>query len=88
MDAVVKLRDYMAEDAVVIPSILIKEDFKGKYTFIAAKKGNELTAQKVYVKTGVTDNNMTEVTEGLTEGMKIISEGFGQVVDGTPIKAN
>jgi membrane fusion protein (multidrug efflux system) len=88
MDAVVKLRDYMAEDAVVIPSILIKEDFKGKYTFIAAKKGNELTAQKVYVKTGVTDNNMTEVTEGLTEGMKVISEGFGQVVDGTPIKAN
>ena len=88
MDAVVKLRDYVAEDAVVIPSILIKEDFKGKYTFIAAKKGNELTAQKVYVKTGVTDNNMTEVTEGLTEGMKVISEGFGQVVDGTPIKAN
>ncbi|HKJ43443.1 MAG TPA: efflux RND transporter periplasmic adaptor subunit [Sunxiuqinia sp.] len=88
MDALVKLRDYVAKDAVVVPSILIKEDFKGKYTFIGAKKGDGLMARKVYVTTGVTDNNMTEVTSGLTADMNVISEGFGQVVDGTPIQAN
>ena len=40
----------------------------------------------MYVTTGVTDNNMTEVTEGLSAGMKIISEGFNQIVDGTTIQ--
>lgn len=88
MDAVVKLRDYVAENAIVIPSLLIKEDFKGKYTYIAAQKGDTLTAKKLYITTGVSDNNMTEVTSGLTPDMKVITEGFAQVVDGTPIHAN
>jgi RND family efflux transporter MFP subunit len=89
MDAVVKLRDYAAEDALVIPSLLVKEDFKGQYTFIAeSSDSGTLTAKKVYIKTGVSDNNMTEVQEGLTPGMKIISSGFSQVVDGSAIKAN
>ena len=89
LDAVVKIRDYAADDAVVVPSLLIKEDFKGKYTFIAQSSDNDrLIAKKVYVKTGVSDNNMTEVREGLAPGMKIISSGFSQVVDGSPIRAN
>ena len=88
LDAVVKIRDYVADSAVVIPSILIKEDFKGKYTFVAESNSNKLTAKKVYLKTGVSENNMTEIREGLLPGMQIISEGFSQVIDGSSIKAN
>jgi RND family efflux transporter MFP subunit len=88
LDAVVRIRDYVAEDAVVIPSLLIKEDFKGHYTFIAESNSDNLTAKKVYVETGVSDNNMTEVREGLAPGMRIISTGFSQVIDGSPIRAN
>jgi RND family efflux transporter MFP subunit len=88
LDAVVKIRDYVAEDAIVVPSLLIKEDFKGKYTFIAESNSDNLTAKKVYVKTGVSDNNMTEVKEGLAPGMRVISSGFSQVIDGSPIRAN
>ncbi|MGQ8338915.1 efflux RND transporter periplasmic adaptor subunit [Sunxiuqinia sp. A32] len=88
LEAVVKIRDYVAENAIVIPSLLIKEDFKGKYTFIAEKKSNLLTAKKIYINPGVSNNNMTEVKDGLATGVQIISEGFSQVVDSSPIKAN
>tara|TARA_R110002050_G_scaffold100230_4_gene207499 strand:+ start:610 stop:1713 length:1104 start_codon:yes stop_codon:yes gene_type:complete len=88
LDAVVKLRDYMAEEAIVIPSLLIKEDFKGKYTYVVEANNGSQVARKVYVKTGVSDNNMTEVKEGLEAGMKVVSEGFSQVIDGTVVHVN
>lgn len=88
MDAVVTLRDYVADEAIVIPSLLIKEDFKGTYTFVAEADGGKLRARKVYVETGVTDNNMTEVRSGLKAGEQVIAEGFSQVVDGSLLQAN
>lgn len=84
--AIVKMRDYVAEDAVIVPNLLVKEDFKGMYTFVVNSANNETRAQKIYVKTGVSQNNMTEVTEGLAAGTKIITEGYTQVVDGTLIR--
>ncbi len=88
MDAVVTLRDYVADEAIVIPSLLIKEDFKGTYTFVAEADSGKLRARKVYVETGVTDNNMTEVRSGLKAGEQVIAEGFSQVVDGSLLQAN
>ncbi|NQU88260.1 MAG: efflux RND transporter periplasmic adaptor subunit [Mariniphaga sp.] len=84
--AIVKMRDYVAEDAVIVPNLLVKEDFKGMYTFIVNSSNNETRAQKVYVQTGISQNNLTEVTEGLDAGTKIITEGYTQVVDGTLIR--
>jgi hypothetical protein len=34
----------------------------------------------------MTHNNRTEVTEGLYDGMKIISAGYNQVSDGTLVQ--
>ncbi len=82
---VIQIRDYLSEDAIVIPSLFIKEDFRGDYTFVVDETGDSLKAKKVYVETGMTNNNMTEIVNGLTAGMKVISEGYSQVVDGTPV---
>lgn len=84
--SIVKIRDYKAEDAIVVPSLYVKEDFNGDYTFVVKEKDGKTVAEKVYVTTGVTDNNMTEITEGLQAGDKVISEGFSQVADGTVIQ--
>lgn len=84
--AVVRIRDYKADDAIVVPSLLIKQDFKGDYTFIAENEGGKNVAKRVYVTPGISNNNMTEVISGLNEGMKIISEGFNQVANGTIIR--
>ncbi|PTN10578.1 efflux RND transporter periplasmic adaptor subunit [Mangrovibacterium marinum] len=88
MEAIVKIRDYEVDSAIVIPSLLIKEDFKGHYTYIAEGSGESMIAKKVYVTPGISDNNMTEVTAGLTAGTQVISEGFSLVFDGSPIRQN
>ena len=84
--ATIRIRDYVADDAIVVPSLYIKEDFNGNYTYVAKDVDNQKEAKKVYVKTGVSDNNMTEIVDGLSAGMQIISEGHSQVADGTVIQ--
>ena len=86
MVAVLKIRDYVVDSAFVIPTLLVKNDFKGQYTYIVNDSDSIPRAKKIYVKTGVSDNNLTEITNGLGPGMKIISEGFDQVVDGSALK--
>ena len=85
MIAVLKIRDYAADSAIVLPSLLLKHDFKGEYTFIVDNSQEVKKAKKIYIKTGVSNNNMTEVTEGIHAGMQVISEGFDQVIDETPV---
>jgi membrane fusion protein, multidrug efflux system len=82
----IRVRDYSAKDAIVVPNILIKEDFRGNYTYIAEIVEGKSVARKIYVKPGVNNNNRTEVLEGLNSGMKIITEGYVQVADGTPLR--
>lgn len=82
----IRVRDYSVQDAIVVPNILIKEDFRGNYTYIAEMVDGKSVARKVYVKPGVNNNNRTEVLEGLSSGMKIITEGYVQVADGTPLR--
>ncbi|WP_163715951.1 efflux RND transporter periplasmic adaptor subunit [Mangrovibacterium lignilyticum] len=86
MISILKIRDYVADSAIVMPSLLVKHDFKGEYTFVVDDSQDVKKAKKVYIKTGVSNNNMTEITEGIAAGMLVISEGFDQVIDGTPVK--
>ena len=86
MVAILELRDYVSDSAIVVPSLVIKQDFRGNYTYIVNGSDSIQRAEKIYVKTGVSNNNMDEVTEGLKPGMRVISEGFDQVVDGSAVK--
>ena len=84
--SIVKLRDYVNESAIVVPTLFVKEDFSGNYTYIIDKEKGKTVARKTYVTQGVSNNNLTEITDGLTEGMQIISEGYNQVANGTHVK--
>lgn len=86
--AILKLRDYVNENAIVVPTLFIKEDFTGHYTYIVENKDGNKVAKKVYVTPGVTNNNLTEVVEGLSAGMQVISEGYNQVSNGTVVELN
>ncbi len=86
MVAVLEMRDYVSDSAIVVPTLIIKQDFKGSYTYIVNGTDSIKRAEKIYVQTGVVNNNMTEITGGLIPGMKVISEGFDQVVDGSAVK--
>ncbi|HPF51496.1 MAG TPA: efflux RND transporter periplasmic adaptor subunit [Draconibacterium sp.] len=86
--SVLRLRDYVNENAIVVPALYIKEDFSGHYTYIVEKNGSDVVAKKIYVTPGVSDNNLTEVTKGMQEGMLIVSEGYNQIADGTLVQLN
>ncbi|MFN3998641.1 efflux RND transporter periplasmic adaptor subunit [Algoriphagus sp.] len=77
MIAVLKIRDYQNPNSVLVPAHLILADNKGDYVFIVENQ----TAQKKYVKRGLTANNETEILEGLTGSEIIVDKGFREVGD-------
>lgn len=85
MLAVLKLRTFAAENAIIVPSILVKKDFSGEFVFVAEEVDGKMQAKKRYIETGIKDNNNTLVTKGIESGDKIITKGYAQVVDGSAI---
>lgn len=86
--SILTLRDYVNEEAIVVPTLYIKEDFKGHYTYIVKNESGKNVVHKVYVTPGVTNNNMTEVVDGLSAGLLIVSEGYNQISDGSKVQIN
>ena len=84
---VIKLRTFIKNEALVVPSILIKRDFDGEFLFVADTNNNkQMVARKRYILTSVNDNNRTLIDSGLQAGDRIITEGFAQVSDGSLLK--
>ena len=81
--AKIKINDYTADNAMVVPSLIIKQDMKGKYLYVVDKDNS---ARKVYVETGMSYMDETMVTSGLEEGFRVIVEGFNQVSTGSPVE--
>jgi membrane fusion protein, multidrug efflux system len=77
MIAVLKIRDYQNPNSVLVPAHLILADNQGDYVFIVENQ----TAQKKYVKRGLTANNETEILEGLTGTEVLVDKGFREVGD-------
>lgn len=77
MIAVLKIRDYQNPSSVLVPAHLILADNQGDYLFTVENQ----TAQKKYVKRGLTANNETEILEGLTGSETLVDKGFREVGD-------
>ncbi len=86
MVAVIDVNDYSADNSLVVPSKIIKEDLKGKYLYIAVKQNNDLFAHKRYVVAGRTYLGETRIESGLEVNDQIILEGFNRVNDGSLLR--
>ena len=84
--AVVKIKDFEADDAVVIPNNLIQKDNRGDYVYIVTKNSENPVARKIPVERGKTYQNQTMITNGLSGGEELINEGFRDVSDGMNVK--
>ncbi len=84
--AVVKISNFIKEDAVVIPTNLIQYDNRGAYVYVVNKSDTVLTAQKVYVESGIAYNNQTLIEKGLTGEEMLINQGFRNVSNGLEVK--
>ncbi len=88
LTAKIKINDYSSSDAVLIPQSIISENALGEqYIFVATKTGNkdEAIAKKTFIKTGKTQGDFVEITEGVSNDDIIVKEGARNVKDGQHI---
>ena len=84
--AVVKILDYVANNAVVIPINVVQTDENGKYVYVMGKLSNgKSVAQKKNIIIGEVYGQLVEVKSGLTVGEQIITEGFQNLYEGQVI---
>jgi len=84
----VRITDYSENNALVVPTIILKEDFKGTFLFLLIAEGEKNIAQKVYVQRGITVQDQTMILNGINPGDNVIIRGYNLVSDGTPLKVN
>jgi RND family efflux transporter MFP subunit len=83
----IKIRDFTADTAVVIPSKIIQQDRKGnEYIYIVDKEGNKIQAKKVIITSGLSYKEHTLVLTGLKGGEKYIDKGARSIQDGESIE--
>lgn len=80
--AAVRIKDYSAPNAVVIPVNLVQTDDKGKYVYVVEKdsKGRSVAIKKPVV-VGEAYGDKIEIKSGLQAGMQLISEGYQSIYD-------
>jgi membrane fusion protein, multidrug efflux system len=80
--AAVRIKDYDAPNALVIPVNLIQTDDKGKYVYVVEKdsRGRSVAVKKPVI-VGESYGNKIEIKSGLQTGMQLISEGYQTVYD-------
>ena len=85
MLATLMIKDYSSDNAIIVPSYLIREDLKGKYIYVVKEESGKLIATKQYIKTGLSYKGNTEILSGLNPGSTIITEGYNNVSDGVAV---
>jgi RND family efflux transporter MFP subunit len=81
-----RIRDFSDEDALVVPSIILKEDFNGTFLFRVSDEAGGPKAEKIYVETGRTVQDLTMITEGIRAGDQVIVSGYNLVSDEVPVR--
>lgn len=84
--AVVKIMDYAAANAIVIPVNVVQSDETGKYVFVLTKSSNGKTfAHRVIVTIGEVYGEKVEIKAGLKAGDQLVTEGFQNLYEGQGI---
>lgn len=88
MNAKLRIADYVADSALVIPKNIISEDASGrKYLFVAQnKQGKIAQAKKTFIDLGRSEGDYYEVLNGLSADMVVIEEGARTVLDGQKVE--
>ena len=86
-NAVVKIMDYSASQAVVIPVNAVQSDEMGKYVYIAEENEKGIFAKRITVNTGEVYGDSVEIKTGLKAGVQLITEGYQNLYEGQLLAA-
>jgi len=85
---VLRIKDFMVEKALVVPSICVGKDAKGSFVFVVREQEGASKAMKTYVTTDRSSEGNTLITEGLQAGDSVIVEGYNEVANGDVIRVH
>ena len=84
--AIMRIKDYSAEKAIVIPINMIQTDETGKYVFVMSTGSNGKTiAHRITVIIGEVYGDSVEIKSGLSGGEQLITEGYQSLYEGQVI---
>lgn len=86
-NAVVKIMDYAANKAVVIPVNAVQSDETGKYVFIARENEKGVFAKRITVIPGEVYGDSVEIKTGLKGGDQLVTEGYQNLYEGQQLAA-
>ena len=81
MSARMKIANYSAGNALVVPVAAVQKTGEGEMVFVA----NGRVAKSVAIQTGRNSNGFVEVLSGLKPGDQVVTAGFEELYDGTSI---
>lgn len=81
MSAQMRIANYNAGSAIVVPVAAVQQTGEGQMVFVAAGK----TAKSVPVQTGRTADGNIEILAGLNPGDRVITAGYEELDNGTAI---
>jgi membrane fusion protein (multidrug efflux system) len=86
MISVLKINDYNAPKAFVLPVNIIQTDNKGQFILVAKKENNQYIARKQFIKTGQIYNGLAEIISGLEPGQQVITTGYINLNEGEAVR--
>jgi membrane fusion protein, multidrug efflux system len=84
--AIMRIKDYSAANAIVIPVNMVQTDESGKYVFVMLQSSTgKTTAHKISVVVGEVYADNVEIKAGLKGGEQLITEGYQSLYEGQVI---
>jgi len=85
MVATVRIQNYNAANATVIPVDIVQKDEQNSYVYVVGQEDGKTVAKKRVIKTGNTYNGKVEVTSGLSGTDQVISAGYQNLNEGQKV---
>jgi membrane fusion protein, multidrug efflux system len=83
--ALVRIKDYVKDNAIVIPLTTLQTDENGKYVYVLATENGKKVARKKQVVVGEIYGEQIEVRSGLKEGDQVITQGYQSLYEGQAV---
>lgn len=85
MVAVFAINDVTAEKSVVIDQNLVQNTAAGQVVYVVREEGGKKLAAQRKVQTGLAYDGKVVIAQGINEGDLLVTSGYQDLVEGTPI---
>ena len=86
-EATLTFQSGTSREFYVVPAVAVAEDHHGRFVYVVAKSGSEdSVARRRDVQVGELTRLGLEVTDGLSDGERIVTAGVSRITDGQTVR--